>query len=443
MTIPRVAVVVALSLLLTISPEAPADAPRTLRAGSDAELARALAHIRPGDTILIADGTYREPLLVKTSGQGPEKPIAIKAEHARKAIFTRKGQAARIDGSFLRFEGLVFDSEYGNCTCVRAAGRDIRFIGCEIRRPGSVDGKGGGDGLQFFDSSDGLVEDCFIHHCLSTRDGERFDSHGIRFTHSHDMVVRKCVIDLVSGDCVQVDPNRKAWDNILVEGCTLSGGKVAADDRYPHPGFPPGGYTSENAIDTKCPGTGRPHITIRDCDVYGFRGPIGNAAAFNIKEACEAVIDRCTIHDSVIGLRLRGPAHVRVTNCVLYDNDTHCRYEDRIPHLHMVHCTFGRATGGGHGAFQEQRPSPDLRVLACLFLGEKPRQASDASNRAAAAAGFVDPSKGDYRLSAAIPLSGGGRAPDHAEAKVDRSGAARPADRPADVGAFQYRPLLP
>lgn len=430
---------VALSVLVTISPQASADAPRTLRAGNDAELARALADVRPGDTIVLADGTYREPLLVKTSGDGPDRPITVKAEHTHRAVFTRKGQAARIDGSFLRFGGLVFDSEYGNCTCVRAAGRDIRFLTCEIRRPGSVDGKGGGDGLQFFDSSDCLVEDCWVHHCLSTRDGERFDSHGIRFTHSHDMVVRNTVIDLVSGDCVQVDPNRKAWDNILIEGCTLSGGKVRADDRYPHPGFPAGGYTAENAIDTKCAGTGRPRITIRACDVYGFRGPIGNAAAFNIKEACEAVIDRCGVHDSVIGLRLRGPAHVRVTNCVLYDNDTHCRYEDHIPHLHIVHCTFGRATSGGHGAFQEQRPSPDLRVLACLFLGDKPRQAGDASNRGVGTAAFADVRKGDYRLAAPIPIGGDGFAPDYVEVKLDRGGVPRPSGGRADAGAHQFR----
>jgi Right handed beta helix region len=254
------------------------------------------------------------------------------------------------------------------------------------------------------------------------------------------MTLRGCVIDLVSGDCVQVDPNRRAWDNILIEGCTLSGGKVAGDDPYPHARFPAGGYTSENAVDTKCPGAGRSRITVRDCDVFGFRGPIGNAAAFNIKEACEAVIDRCTVHDSVIGLRLRGPARVRVTNCVLYDNDTHCRYEDHIPRLHIAHCTFGRATGAGRGAFQEQRPSPDLRVLRCLFLGEKPRQAGDPSNRAAGAATFADPAKGDYRLTAPVPVGGGGPASDAPELTADRAGMPRPPDRPADAGAYQFRP---
>jgi hypothetical protein len=255
------------------------------------------------------------------------------------------------------------------------------------------------------------------------------------------MVVRGCLIDLVSGDCVQVDPDRKAWDNILIEGCKLSGGRVAADDPYPHPGFAAGAYTSENAADTKCPGKGtRPRITVRDCAAYGFRGPIGNAAAFNIKEECEAVIDRCTIHDSEIGLRLRGPARVRVTNCVLYDNDTHCRYEDRIPQLHIAHCTFGRATGKGRGAFQELRPSPDLRVRGCLFLGEKPRQAQDPSNKAAGAAAFVDPAKGDYRLTSAVPAGVKGPASDAPEARVDRTGASRRPDDAPDAGAYQFRP---
>jgi hypothetical protein len=415
--------------------------PRVLKAGTDAEVAKALAGAKPGDTVLLADGTYAEALVVKASGAAGQ-PITVRAANPRKAVFTRKGQAARIDGSFLRFEGLVFDSRYGDCTCVRAAGKQIHFLDCEIRRAGSADGKGGGDGVQFFDSSECLIEKCFIHHCLATAGGERADSHGIRFTHSHGMTVRGCVIDLASGDCVQVDPNRKEWDNIVIEDSKLCGGKVPANDPFAHPRYAAGACPGENAIDTKCPAGAktRPRITVRNCEVSGFRGPIGNAAAFNIKEECDAVIDRCTISDSEIGLRLRGPARVRVTNCVLCDNDTHCRYEDRVPQLHVAHCTFGHATGKGHGAFQEQRPSPDLRVMGCLFLGEKPKQAGDASNRAAPAAAFVDAVKGDYRLAAALALSKNGPAADHAELKVDRAGAPRPADKAPDAGAYLFRP---
>ena len=425
-------------LLLAASSPVLAQEPRVLRATSDAEIAKAAARAKPGDTVVIADGTYTETLRVKAAAKTGQ-PIVIKAEHPGKAVFDCKGQAARIEGSFLRLEGIVFDSQYGDCTCVRAEGRGIHFLDCEIRRAGSIDGKGGGDGVQFYNSSDCVVEKCHIHHCLATRNGERFDSHGIRFTHSRNMTVRGCFIDLISGDCVQVDPNREDWDNILIEDCRLSGGKVAAGDRLAHPRFAPGNYTSENAVDTKCPKKGRPRIIIRNCKAYGFRGPIGNAAAFNIKESCEAVIDRCTIHDCEIGLRLRGPAQVRVTNCVLYDNDTHCRYEDRIPKLHIVHCTFGPATGKGRGAFQEQRPSPDLRVKGCLFLGQKPKQAADGTNQTAGVAAFVDAAKGDYRLARSLPLAATGRTSPYPEVKVDRAGHPRPADQPADAGAYQYQ----
>ena len=120
-----------------------ADEPRVLRAGTDAEVAKALAAAGPGDTVLIADGTYIEPLLIKRSGAAGQ-PITVKAEHRRKALFDRKGQSARVEGSHFRVEGLVFDSRYGDCTAVRAAGKDIHFLDCEIRRPGSADGKAGG-----------------------------------------------------------------------------------------------------------------------------------------------------------------------------------------------------------------------------------------------------------------------------------------------------------
>lgn len=52
-----------------------------------------------------------------------------------------------------------------------------------------------------------------------------------------------------------------------------------------------GTYTSEKGGRYEVPGQGdRPRITVRDCEAYGFPAPIGNAAAFNIKEDCETII---------------------------------------------------------------------------------------------------------------------------------------------------------
>jgi hypothetical protein len=403
------------------------------------ELTKAFQVCEAGDQLRLADGIYDQPLLLKRNGT-KDKPITILAVNPRRAIFKLHGQAAKIEGRHLTISGIVFDSQYADCTCVYAAGQGIRIQNCEILRAGSVDGPRGGDGIQLHDSSDCHVEHCEVHHCLASKSGERVDSHGIRLTHSHDITVSDCIIHMISGDCLQVDPNREAWDNIVITRCVLRGGKVTADDPLAHPRFAPGSYTAENAVDTKCPKQGRPKLTISDCLVSEFRGPIGNAAAFNIKENCEASIDRCTISDSVIGLRLRGPAQVTVTNCVLYDNNTHCRYEDKIPKLHILHCTFGTVTGKGRGFFQEEKPSPDLRVLGCLFLESKPKQAADVSNQAIASDGFANLIKHDYRPARRIPRGTQILLPDAAVLKIDRAGQARSDNANADAGAYQYQP---
>jgi hypothetical protein len=427
-----------LLVLSTLAPVATGAQIRTGVGTAQPDPVRAVAGARADDTVVIADGTYNQTFDVNVSGSGPDRMITVKAENPGKAVFSRKGMAARVEGSFIRIQGLVFDAQYGDATCVRATGEHLQFVACEIRRAGTVDGKSWGDGLQLYDSAHCVIERCHIHHCLASPGGQRQDSHGVRITHSHDVTIRGCTIELVSGDCVQADPDRKAWDDVLIEGSTLSGGPCPADDPFAHPHFAAGAYTAENAVDTKCPrdaGAPRPKITIRDCVLRGFRG-IDNAAAFNVKETCDAVIDRCTVHDSQIGLRLRAPARVKVTNGVLYDNDTHCRYEDGIPRLYVYHCTFGAFTGKGRGFFQEVGPSPDLRVRNCLFLGTAPPQAADASNRAADAVAFQDAAAHDYRLNAAMPVSAPGDTPEDEELKVDRAGTPR-GDRP-DTGAYQF-----
>jgi hypothetical protein len=52
-----------LVLLVPMTPSTRADEPRTLRAGTDAEVARALADAKPGDTVLLADGKYTQSIV--------------------------------------------------------------------------------------------------------------------------------------------------------------------------------------------------------------------------------------------------------------------------------------------------------------------------------------------------------------------------------------------
>ncbi|MGD8238808.1 MAG: right-handed parallel beta-helix repeat-containing protein [Armatimonadota bacterium] len=408
-------------------------------------IGHALAIVEPGDTVIVGDGKYEEALALRRGGESDARRVTLRAENRRKALVAPKGRALTLDADYVSVVGLVFDAEYGNNTCVWAKGQGIEFIDCEIRRAGRTGPGRYGDGLQFFDSRDGLVENCYIHHNLASDGTSRDDSHGVRFSHSYDMVVRGCRIELCSGDCIQADPNREPWDNILIEGCELYGGRMPANDPFAHPRYPPTMSPGEDGIDTKCdPNAPRPHIVVRDCYVGGFCGPIGNAAAFNIKERCDAVIDRCTVFDSFICFRLRGPtsrggSHVTVTNTVMHSSDIGVRYEDKIEQLKLWNNTWGGAirqpflSAGGYG--------DGFEVKNCLFLAEgKPQEAGDPSNLAVGTSAFVVPAdhewgQVEYHLAADSPAIDKGVA--LPQVKADRDGVGRPRGARYDVGAYE------
>ena len=411
-------------------------------------IAHALALTKPGDTVIVADGTYGESLELRRGGDSDARRVTLQAEHPRMAIIAPKGRALTLEADYVTARGLVFDAQYGNNTCVWAKGQGIHFIDCEIRRAGRITGPGRyGDGLQFFDSRDGLVQDCYIHHNLASDGTSRDDSHGVRFTHSYNMTVRGCKIELCSGDCIQADPSREPWDNVLVEDCELYGGRMPPNDPFAHPRYPPTMVPGENGIDTKCdPEAPRPRIVIRNCLVGGFRGPIGNAAAFNLKERCDALVDRCTVFDNVICFRLRGPgsrggSHVTVTNCVMHSSDIGVRYENKIEQLRLWNNTWGGAireaflSGGGYGE--------GFEVKNCLFLApSKPSEASDPSNLAVSTSAFVvaadnDWGQGDFHLAPGSPAIDRGVALE--QVKTDGDGVPRPQGAGWDVGAYERR----
>ena len=103
---------------------------------------------------------------------------------------------------------------------------------------------------------------------------------------------------------------------------------------------------------------------IRDTVAYGFRGGlIRNMAAFNIKEAVEATLDRVTVHTSDIAFRLRAPARVRVQNAVIHDVAVGVRYEDAIEALQILNTTFGSGIGRPFAAAASATNVFDMRNL--------------------------------------------------------------------------------
>lgn len=398
------------------------------------QLALQAAH--PGDTVLVAPGTY--PELVSTVRAGsPGLPISVMVSGARgSAIVSRPGQVLQVSHPDHVFDGLVFDGQYAATDAVRIGSGGHRLVlrRAEIRRSGRdcVD-MGAPDGV--------LFEQSVIHHCLWWDGAARRDAHGIVAGAVRGLTIRGVEIHTFSGDAVQLDPGRSlpGWDDVLIEGSTFWLAPLPA----PANGFAAGVVPGENGLDTKTHGAApRASIVIRDTVAHGFRGGlIANMAAFNIKEQVEATLDGVTVSDSEIAFRLRGPggnggAWVHLRNAVVHGVLTGIRYEDAIEQVEVSHVTFG---GGVSRIFQAANASwGGVDVRNTLVLGSSlPKEApTSGQNLVVGTAAFVAAATHDYRLAAGTPAIDAGVV--LAEIPLDRAGLPRLQGVAPDIGAYEY-----
>ncbi len=268
------------------------------------------------------------------------------------------------------YENYLVDGEWGASTLVKINADGVTLRQCEIRH-------GRHNAVTVYAKSV-VIESCKIHHVLAGSFGQQHDAHGITGRPT-DLTIRNCDIGLVSGDCIQFDPGRGPWDQVLVENCTLWTGPLPADAADFKKGQRPG----ENAVDTKQQVTNpRSRLTIQSCLMYGWNQPgqIGNMAALNLKDHVQATAQNCVFRDNEICFRLRGGggarggARVSIDNCAVYDSTTAVRAEDKIEKLKISRLGIGhgirktlQAVGGGTGSgyenTQEFTPPPFEKVL--------------------------------------------------------------------------------
>jgi hypothetical protein len=159
------------------------------------------------------------------------------------------------------------------------------------------------------------------------------------------LVIRNCEIYYVSGDAVQFDPDRKVWDDVLIENCTFWTGPLPDDAA----GFRRGERPGENAVDTKQRRTNpRSRMTIRNCLMYGWGdGQIVNQAALNLKNRVAVDVIGCVLADNDICFRLRGTtdkhdgALVTIRDCAVYRSKIAVRMEDAIEDLKIFNLGIG------------------------------------------------------------------------------------------------------
>jgi hypothetical protein len=390
----------------------------TVQAGIDAA--------QPGDVVVVAAGTYAERLRSVRAGQAGA-PITIRGTAG--ALVTSAGRVLTLRHAHHVIEMLVLDGQYGDDDTVRieSAADSAVLRGLEIRRAQK-------DCVDMGAPPNVLIDGCTIHHCLNAAGG-RTDAHGVVAGAVRDLTIRNTEIHTFSGDALQLDPDRASpgWDRVLVEGCTFWLAPLPA----PANGFPAGTVPGENAIDTKVYASGAPaRLTVRDTIARGFRdGLINNMAAYNLKERVVAELDRVTIYDSEIALRLRAPANVTVKNAVIHDVATAVRYEDNIEAPRLYSSTLGQGITRSFQAASSSATMVDGRNVLVLGASLPPQLPSALGSLAVDATAFEDAAQHDYRLVAGSPASDGGVSipPTHGP-----RGNARPHGDAHDVGAFEY-----
>ncbi len=240
------------------------------------------------------------------------------------------------------YENFLVDSQGATGNRVKITANDVTLRNCEIRNAA-------GNGIGIF-ATRVTIESCHIHHLLAGSFEKQRDAHGITGRWG-DVTIRNCEIHHVSGDCIQLDPDRQSSGKLLIESCTLWTGPLGKDTAASRNGrFRTGQRPGENAVDTKTRPSGpRCRLTVRDCRMYGWKQPgqIGLLAALNIKENVDALVEGCVFEDNQVCLRLRGPtrrggAEVRITGCEIHDSRVGVRMEDGLRNLKILRLGFGK-----------------------------------------------------------------------------------------------------
>lgn len=254
------------------------------------------------------------------------------------------------------YENMLIDGEWNSSTLVKILSDNVTLRKCEIRN--------GRHNAVVVYAKNVVIESCKIHHVLKGSFDQQQDAHGITGS-PNNLVVRNCDIGLVSGDCLQFDPGRGEWDNVLIENCSLWTGPLTADAADFKKGQRPG----ENAVDTKqLVKHARSRLSIRNCLMSGWNQPaqIANVAALNLKNHVQVSVTNCVFRDNEICFRVRGGegeyggAYVSIDSCAVFDSQVAIRAESGIENLKVKRLGIGPGTkqkflavGGGAGSGYE------------------------------------------------------------------------------------------
>ncbi len=235
------------------------------------------------------------------------------------------------------YENILVDGQWAEKQLVKIQADDVVLRNCEIRN-------GRHNGI-YVDGRNVRIESTRIHHLLRGSSEAPEDAHGIT-GRPRGLEVRNCVIDRVSGDSIQLDPDRHPWGNVRITNSTFRNTPLARDVA----GYNAGDRPGENGLDTKQdPSNERSDVTVKRSLFSGWRGErISNQAAVNLKEHVRGRVIGSVLVDSELAFRLRGNtgsggAHVEIENVLVDRVKTALRLEDDLPRHRIRRLGIGPA----------------------------------------------------------------------------------------------------
>jgi poly(beta-D-mannuronate) lyase len=102
-----------------------------MKVSSAADIAAALPTAKPGDVLVMADGTWNDQaILFKAIGEA-EKPLTLRPATSGKVILSGKS-SLKIDGQYLVVSGLFFKEGAGGGDCISLGGHNNRLTDCAV-----------------------------------------------------------------------------------------------------------------------------------------------------------------------------------------------------------------------------------------------------------------------------------------------------------------------
>lgn len=387
----------------------------------------ALDLAQPGDRVVVSSGNYKESLQTRRSGDANNRIILEGA--AGVTVRGKTGPALTVEHDAWIVRGIAFDGDYtAHPVVVAREASSLAFEQVSVSRSYS-------DCLRLENVDDVTIGDAYVFKCIDPQNMNAV--HGIFIEDASQVWIQRTNLFAISGAGILLSEHSNGWDDVFVVDGEVWGAALDEDT----PNVAAGVWIGHRGIDVKQAGTSRPNLAVENVT---FRDLVGTstdldagASAISLDANVDALVDRVTVADTAVGIRLTGPSFARVQNLVAYRTDVAFDLHGPLDGAEIYFTTLGL---GVPQAFRRGAPGADPSVENLLLVAnEMPGPAlAGLSNQLATVDTFEDAQHNDYYLRAGSDAWDAGTLIEGID--TDRQGEPRPHGEAVDVGAYEGYP---